>query len=89
MKLKVFVMDGCPNCPEAKRIAKEVAEELGLSYVEVDIGTPDGQIEGLMLQIASTPSIALEDEVLVRGRVLPKEELMREVLRRLERRNDD
>jgi len=83
VELKVFVMKTCPNCPEAKRIAKEVAGELGLEYVEVDLGTPEGRVEGLMHQVVSTPSIALGDEVIVRGRLIPKEELVEEIRRRM------
>ena len=83
MELKVFVMKTCPNCPEAKKIAKEVAGELGLQYVEIDIGTPEGQLEGLMHQVASTPSIALGEEVIARGRLLSREELVEEIRRRM------
>ena len=37
MKLVVFTKKDCPQCPNAKAIAKEVAEELGLEYEEIDI----------------------------------------------------
>ena len=83
MEIKVFVMPKCPKCPLAKAIARRVAEKYGLEYVEVDLSTPDGEIEGLMYNVVSTPSIAIGDDVIVRGDVLPEEVLEQEVLRRL------
>ena len=83
MKLKVFTLPSCPNCPATRKIAEEVAEEFGIGYREIDIGTPDGEIEGLMYQIMSTPSVAIDEEVIARGRLVPKEELENEVKKRL------
>ncbi len=83
MEIKVFVMPRCPKCPAAKAIARRVAEKYGLKYVEVDLSTPDGELEALMYNVCSTPSIAIGDDVVVRGDLLPEEALEREVLRRL------
>jgi len=83
MKLKVFTLPTCTNCPAAKRLSQEVAKKYGLDYVEVDISTSDGQLDGLMHQIMSTPSIAIDDEVVARGRALSREELDTEVRKRL------
>ena len=79
MKLRVFVQPGCPRCPLAKEAARRVARELGLGYEEVDVSTPDGQIEALMANVCSTPSIALGDEVLFRGEAPSPEELAKAV----------
>ncbi len=83
MKLKVFTLPTCTNCPAAKRVSQEISKQYGLEYVEVDISAPDGQLEGLMHQIMSTPSIAIDDEVLARGKLLSREELESEVRKRL------
>ncbi len=83
MKLKVFTLPTCRNCPAAKRVSKEIAQKYDLNYVEVDISTPDGQLDGLMHQIMSTPSIALDDEVISRGKLISKERLEIEVRKRL------
>ena len=83
MELKVFVMERCPKCPKAKEIAKRVAAKYGLKYVEIRLDTPEGEIEGLMHNVVSAPSIALGDEVLVRGELLPEDVLEAEVRRRL------
>jgi len=83
MKLKVFTLPTCTNCPAAKRLSQEIAKKYGLDYVEVDISTSDGQLDGLMHQIMSTPSIAIDDEVVARGRALSREELDTEVRKRL------
>jgi len=83
MKLKVFTLPTCTNCPAAKSLSQEIAKKYGLDYVEVDISTSDGQLDGLMHQIMSTPSIAIDDEVVARGRALSREELDTEVRKRL------
>jgi len=41
--------------------------------------------EGLAYEIMSAPSIALNDEVIVRGRLISKERLEEEVRKRLEK----
>lgn len=83
MELKIFTLPTCPTCPEAKRIAQEVSAKFGVKCVEIDLSTSEGGLVGLMYQIMSTPSLALDDEVLVRGKILPKEELENEIKRRL------
>lgn len=84
MKLKVFTLPACPKCPAAKKIAKAVADKYGLEFFEVDINTPDGQLEGLMHQIMSTPSVAIDENVISRGDLISKEELDAEVRKRLD-----
>ena len=83
LEIKVFTMKTCPNCPAAKQLAKEVSDKFNVAYKEVDIGTPEGEIEGLMYQIMSTPSIAIDDVVIVRGKLVAREELESEVRKRL------
>ncbi len=83
-ELKIFTLKTCPNCPQAKKIVKEVAEEFNLKFTEIDMETPEGQIEGLMHQIMSTPSIAIDNDVISRGKPISKKELMDEVRKKLE-----
>ena len=78
-KIIVFVKKDCPKCPLAKQIAKEVAEELGLEYEEIDI--EKDMVTALMFNVISAPSIALDEEVLFRGEVPTKEKLLRLVKR--------
>lgn len=85
MELKVFTLRRCPKCPLAKKIAQEVAETLGIRFTEVDMETTEGEIDGLMHQVMSTPSIALDDEVIARGSVIPKGELENEIRKRLKK----
>ena len=84
MSVKVFTLPSCPNCPAAKKIAWEVATKYKLDFSEVDISTPDGQIEGLMYQIMSTPSIAIGKHVVSRGTPISREKLDAEVRKHLE-----
>lgn len=85
LELKVFTLPGCSSCPIAKQIAHEVASKLGLSYREVNMGTREGMEEALPHQIMSVPSIALNDDVIVRGRLISRERLEEEVQKRLEK----
>jgi glutaredoxin len=80
MKLSVYTGPSCPNCPPAKDVCKGVAEELGLEFSELDIG--ENMIEALQLQIASTPSIVLGEDVIFRSVVPTKEQLMEEIKKR-------
>lgn len=82
-ELKVFTLPACSSCPAAKQIALEVAQKLGLTYREVDMNTKEGLEEGRAYQIMSIPSIALDDEVIVVGRLISKEKLEEEVEKRL------
>ncbi|MDI6806016.1 MAG: thioredoxin family protein [Candidatus Bathyarchaeia archaeon] len=85
MELKVFTLPTCAVCPTAKIVAKEVAEKFGISFREVNMATEEGFKEGLALEIVGTPSIALDDEVIVRGRLISKERLEEEVANRIEK----
>jgi len=87
MELKVVVMANCPKCPKAKEVARRLAEKYGLDYVEVRLDTPEGQIEGLMYNVLSTPSIAIGDEVVARGELPTEEELEEELLLRLKNKD--
>ena len=78
-KLIVFVKKDCPKCPLAKKVAKEVAKELGLEYEEIDI--EKDMVTALMFNVISTPSIAFDEEVLFRGEVPDKQQLIKMVKR--------
>lgn len=85
MELIVFTLPTCTNCPAVKRISEELAQRYRLRYREVDISTPEGQLDGLMHQIMSTPSIALDNDIIARGRLVSREELETEIRKRLSR----
>jgi glutaredoxin len=80
MKLTVYYGKNCPKCPAAKKLCKEVAREQKLEYEEKDIET--NMIEALQLQLASTPSIVLDDEVLFRSEAPSRKELMEAIEKR-------
>lgn len=81
MKLLLFTMEKCPNCPLAKKVAKEVAEELGIELEEVDV--EKDRLKALQYSVASTPSLVLvkngDYEVLFRSEVPGREELVRAI----------
>ncbi len=85
MELGVFTLSTCKNCPAAKKVSEEMAQRYGLQCKEVDISTPEGQLDGLMCQIMSTPSIALDNDVITRGQLISRQELEAEIRKRLDR----
>ncbi|RLI93104.1 MAG: thioredoxin family protein [Candidatus Altiarchaeales archaeon] len=80
-RLKLFVSKNCPRCPSAKRVMKEIAEELklrdGVDYSILNIDEDDNFFLALQYQIASTPSFVIDDEPVFVGEVPKKEELIR------------
>ena len=80
MKLSVYTGPSCPKCPPAKELCKAVAEEMGLDYEEVNI--EENMIEALQMQIASTPSIVIDEDVVFRSNIPEKEELIAEIKKR-------
>ena len=85
MELKVFTLPTCSGCPVAKTIALEVAQKYGVACRVVDMATKEGLDEGLAYQVMSAPSIAIDEDVVVRGRLISKEKLEEEVEKRLEK----
>ena len=85
MELKVFTLPSCPSCPVAKTFASEVAQKFGIVFREVNMATLDGLSEGLAYDIRSTPSILIDEEVVVIGRLISKERLEEEVKKRIEK----
>ncbi|MEM3536740.1 MAG: thioredoxin family protein [Candidatus Bathyarchaeia archaeon] len=85
MELKVFTLPTCPSCPVAKVIASDVAQKFGIAFKEVNLATEEGLSEGLAYDVKSTPTIVLDGEVLVRGRLVSRERLEEEVRQRIER----
>ncbi len=88
MELRVFTLPTCSACPVAKMIAFEVAQKYGVACRVVDMATEEGLSEGLAYRIMSAPSIAIDEEVVVRGRLISKEKLEEEVRERLEKRGE-
>ena len=85
MELKVFTLPSCSSCPLDKIIVSEVAHEFNIAYREVDLASAEGMSEGRARDILSAPTIAVDDEVIVRGGLVSKERLEEEVRKRIEK----
>jgi len=59
--LKVFVKEGCTQCPSAKAAA-EVIRSDGHEVQEFDLGTADGLAEGAYFGVMSTPTMLVVDD---------------------------
>lgn len=85
MELKVFTLPSCSSCPLAKTIASEVAQKLNITFKEINLATAEGINEGKALDVLSVPSIAVDDELIVRGGLVSKQRLEQEVEKRIEK----
>jgi glutaredoxin len=83
LELKVFTLPTCSTCSAVKALALEIARKFGVDYREVDLATQEGAAEGQKYQIMGAPSIAIDDEVIVRGRFVSKERLEEEIKKRM------
>lgn len=77
MDLVIFTGKKCPKCPAAKDMCQEVAQELGMGYKEFDV--EDNMFEALQNQVASTPSILVEGNLLFRDSPPSKDELVKAI----------
>ena len=80
MKLTVYTLKNCPRCPAAKELCSKIAKERNLNYEEIDI--QDNIIEAFSRQIVSAPSIEINEDVVFRGQLPTKEELLNEIGKR-------
>ncbi len=85
MELKVFTLPTCSVCSIAKIITFEISQKYGIKCRVVNMATKEGLSEGSTYQVMSVPSIAIDDEVFVRGHLISKELLEEEVEKRLKR----
>ncbi len=74
MKITLFTSKTCVKCPAAKALVEEVAKETGAEIEYVDI--EKDLFLALEHQIASVPAIMVGDEVVSKGIVPSKEELL-------------
>ena len=56
MKVKIFLKDGCANCPPAKDLGQTLEKD-GVNVEYHDITTIDGLAESTFFGVMSTPSI--------------------------------
>jgi len=76
MKLKLFTLPNCPRCPAAKEVAEAVAKQRKDITLEIlDISDSNNMITALMMQIASTPSFAIDETPIFLDDVPSAEEL--------------
>ncbi len=81
MKIQVYTGANCPKCPPAKEVAKRLCEEKGFEFEELNM--EENMIDALQKQIASTPSIVIDDDVVFRGTAPEYEDLKKEAEKRL------
>ncbi len=58
MEIKIFWKEGCPNCPEAKKIGNILKDE-GHNVAFHDIESLNGLTEATIHNVMSTPSIII------------------------------
>ena len=86
VKLRLFISPTCPKCPAAKQVVERIREtRMDVNIEIVDVANPENQITALMLQIASTPAIVVEDRTIFVGEVPSLEELNRKLDEHMEK----
>jgi len=76
MKLRLFTLPNCPRCPAAKKVAKTVVKQREDITLEIlDISETNNMTTALMMQIASTPSFAINETPIYISDVPTVEEL--------------
>lgn len=82
-RVKLFVRQGCPRCPEAKRLVEAMLRP-GVELECYDVDTAHGLAEAAYYGVQSVPSIVVEDEAEeIRGQWLgqvPRPEELAEAL---------
>jgi len=61
MKLKIFTKKECPNCPPAKKVAKDIGEA-GVSVEYYDVEDVNGMAEASFYMVMATPTAVLVDD---------------------------
>ena len=72
-KITIFTGKTCPKCPAAKAVAEQVSKETGCELEILDIA--ENMVIALQNQIASVPTILVNDEVVFRSEVPTREAL--------------
>lgn len=67
MKVEVYGSEGCKKCNQLKDRVEKVVNKMGLENVEVE--KVEDQIKMAQKGIMSTPAIAVDDEVKIKGEV--------------------
>jgi len=76
MKLRLFTLPNCPKCPAAKELVEAIKEERKDLTVEIlDMSESENMAMALMMQIASTPSFAIDEMPIFVGEVPSLDEL--------------
>ena len=74
--IKVFYSPLCANCPEAKRIAREVAEEEEIGLEEINILSPQGEKTGREYEVEGVPLVLVNEKYRISG-IPDKAELLK------------
>lgn len=77
----LYTATTCVKCPAAKKVLAEVASILnlkeGIDYEIKNINEWDNLFEALQKQVASTPSLLINDELIYNGEIPNKENLIK------------
>ncbi len=89
IKVEVFSSPGCSKCGKAKYVLQDIAREIGgdcIDWREVNVLDEIDYV--IQLGVLSTPSIAIDDELIFTS--LPSEKRLRsELLKRLNEENQE
>jgi len=74
--IKIFYSPLCPKCPQAKQIAREVAEEGEIWLEEINILSPQGEKIGQEYKVKGVPFLLVNEKHGISG-IPDKAELLK------------
>jgi len=77
ISVELYYSDTCHNCHQLRALIMEVLPK-NIKFKEINISYPEGKQKAAELNIMSVPTVAIDGEVVLMGRV-SREELLREI----------
>jgi len=82
VEVMLFTRKDCPNCPYAKKLVRELAQEMGdaVRLEEFDLDREEDFLTALQNQVRSTPAVVVEGVLVAAGRRLVREEVVKAIV---------
>ena len=82
VQVMLFTRKDCPNCPHAKKLLRELAQEMAdeMRLEEYDLDREEDFLTALQNQVRSTPSVVVDGVLVAAGRRLAREEVVKAIL---------
>jgi len=81
VQVMLFTRKDCPNCPQAKKLLRELAQEMAdeVKLEEYDLDREEDFLTALQNQVRSTPAVVVDGVLVAAGRRLAREEIVKAI----------